>query len=232
MSGVPYRKLPVDVLYDEALSDKAKLFFPEIEYKSRKKGYCYASDNWFAQTFNVSVRTVKRVIRELRQAGYIKTSGKYPNRKIYINTQHDIRDKSVPNDKPIRDKSVPDNESERDTPVQDKGHPCPAKGTNLSNIRAKSVMYNNKRKKKRKRESNKSSLSSSFFSECFLQKFQTRFAPTEKQIPQANAILEQVKGYPEKKLSEFLDKYTGSMFDFPKEVQKQNLKGESRVMLL
>lgn len=50
---------------------------------SQKEGYCFISNDTLAKKFNVSTDTIKRLIKDLKIKGHIKTVGNKP-RKIYI----------------------------------------------------------------------------------------------------------------------------------------------------
>lgn len=67
-----YSIIPADVRYDNELKDKAKLLYGEITSLSDKKGYCYASNKYFADLYNVSITTISLLIKNLVDKGYIE----------------------------------------------------------------------------------------------------------------------------------------------------------------
>ena len=72
MSDKPnyYAIIPADVRYSN-LKPNAKLLYGEITALSGKLGYCYASNNYFAELYGVSKNTVSRWISDLNKLGFI-----------------------------------------------------------------------------------------------------------------------------------------------------------------
>ena len=68
-----YAVIPADVRYDKGLKDKAKLLYGEIVALSNKDGYCYASNKYFADLYEVSITTISLLIKELSEKGDIET---------------------------------------------------------------------------------------------------------------------------------------------------------------
>lgn len=66
-----YAIIPADVRYDTELSANEKLLYGEISALCNKLGYCYATSSYFAELYNVDVRTVRRWLERLVQRGYI-----------------------------------------------------------------------------------------------------------------------------------------------------------------
>ena len=65
-----YAIIPADVRYSN-LKPNAKLLYGEITALSGKLGYCYASNNYFADLYAVSKNTVSRWIGDLNKLGFI-----------------------------------------------------------------------------------------------------------------------------------------------------------------
>lgn len=81
-----YSIIPMEVLLDKALSDKAKLIYAELTSLDSKAGYAWCSNKYLAELFNISVWTVSKCIQELAAGKYIKCEYETDNaRKIYIN---------------------------------------------------------------------------------------------------------------------------------------------------
>ena len=68
-----YAIIPADVRYDNKLKDKAKLLYGEIVALSDKKGYCYASNKYFADLYKVSITTISLLIKNLIDSGYLNS---------------------------------------------------------------------------------------------------------------------------------------------------------------
>lgn len=68
-----YAIIPADVRYDKRLKDKAKLLYGEISSLCNKNGVCWASNNYFANLYGVSVTTISTLIKNLVNRGYLET---------------------------------------------------------------------------------------------------------------------------------------------------------------
>lgn len=63
--------IPATVRYDPALRPNAKLLYGEIRAMASKKGYCWASNRYFARLYGLAEKTIGELIRELAKAGYL-----------------------------------------------------------------------------------------------------------------------------------------------------------------
>lgn len=72
-----YAIIPANVRYDENLTDGAKLLYGEITALTNEKGYCWASNSYFAELYGVSKVTISNWIRQLKKGGYIYSEIKY-----------------------------------------------------------------------------------------------------------------------------------------------------------
>lgn len=63
--------LPSNVRYDKRLKDKAKLLYAEITSLTNEKGFCWASNNYFAELYDINKGTVSKLLAELKNYGYI-----------------------------------------------------------------------------------------------------------------------------------------------------------------
>ena len=86
-----YAIIPANVRYDDRLTPNAKLLYGEITALCNEKGYCWASNSYFAELYKVSKETVSRWISKLEKLGYIRTELIYEQgtksvkeRRIYI----------------------------------------------------------------------------------------------------------------------------------------------------
>jgi hypothetical protein len=79
--------IPADVRYAN-IPGIAKLLYAEITALCNKKGFCWATNGYFANLYKVSERTVQRALVVLQDNNFIKvsfdTSGATNSRKIYI----------------------------------------------------------------------------------------------------------------------------------------------------
>lgn len=104
-----YAIIPADVRYDDRIPANAKLLYGEISALIGADGFCYASNQYFAKIYGLSVDSVTRLFKALEDNGYIKReiekdrSGQVVRRKIFLSV-------SVPQIQP------PDNFT--DTPPQ------------------------------------------------------------------------------------------------------------------
>lgn len=92
-----YAIIPANVRYDKDLVPNAKLLYGEITALCNEKGHCWASNQYFAELYNVSDRTIKNWISQLVDKGYIQRSVKYregtkeiEQRKLFIGRENNF----------------------------------------------------------------------------------------------------------------------------------------------
>ena len=66
-----YAIIPADVRYDERLKANEKLMYGEITCLSNKLGYCFSSNNYFSELYNVTPQAISGWIKNLERCGYI-----------------------------------------------------------------------------------------------------------------------------------------------------------------
>ena len=108
--------LPAKVRYDETLTPNAKLLFAEITALTNSKGFCWASNRYFAQLYNVRIETVSVWISSLEKQGFItrkiiyrKGTKHILNRYIEIYGMGIVKNLNTPIDKILKDNSKPIN---------------------------------------------------------------------------------------------------------------------------
>lgn len=86
-----YAIIPANVRYDKDLAPNAKLLYGEITVLCNEKGYCWASNQYFAELYHVSDRTIKKWVGQLVDKGYIVRTVNYKegtkeieHRKLFI----------------------------------------------------------------------------------------------------------------------------------------------------
>ncbi|ANK63396.1 hypothetical protein AYR56_05195 [Loigolactobacillus backii] len=66
-----YAIIPANVRYDKDLPANAKLLYGEITALCNKKGYCWASNKYFADLYGIKEGSVSRLISKLAKKGYL-----------------------------------------------------------------------------------------------------------------------------------------------------------------
>ena len=64
--------LPATVRYDPALKPNAKLLYAEITALQESTGYCWASNKYLADLFNLKPETITALVGDLVKAGYVE----------------------------------------------------------------------------------------------------------------------------------------------------------------
>lgn len=91
MNKLYYAIIPANVRYDTDLKANAKLLYGEITALCNEKGYCWASNSYFAELYKVSNETISRWISQLIKKGYLNSqiiykvgTKKIEERRLYI----------------------------------------------------------------------------------------------------------------------------------------------------
>lgn len=86
-----YAVIPADVRYDDRIPANAKLLYGEISALIGREGYCFASNQYFADIYGCTPVTIARLISALEDAGHIRralerdSAGQVVCRKIWLN---------------------------------------------------------------------------------------------------------------------------------------------------
>lgn len=110
-----YAVIPAHVRYCKEITPIARLLYGEITALCSKEGYCWASNRYFSELYDVDERTVRRWIQSLKENNFIhveiENEQKNSQRKIWIKESY-----------------TPDKN------VQGGGQSCPGGGTKMSAI--------------------------------------------------------------------------------------------------
>lgn len=86
-----YTIIPAEIRLDKRLSAFDKILYSDILTLSSKKGYCYATNKYFAKVYQLSISTISQSVSKLVEAGHIKRIYEYKKnskmierRKLYI----------------------------------------------------------------------------------------------------------------------------------------------------
>ena len=66
-----YAIIPATVRYSD-ISSSAKLLYAEISALCNKEGYCWATNNYFAELYGISVRSMTRLLSILEKKDFVK----------------------------------------------------------------------------------------------------------------------------------------------------------------
>lgn len=97
-----YGIMPANVRYDKNLKPMEKILYTEITALSNKEGYCFASNSYFGELYEVNKKTVSTWVNNLEKQGYIKIvliykqgTKEITERRIYINQKVSPIDKKT-----------------------------------------------------------------------------------------------------------------------------------------
>lgn len=85
-----YAVIPASVRYDDTIPANAKLLYGEISALIGADGYCYASNQYFADLYGVACETIARLLTKLEKADHIRRvierdeNGQITIRKLFL----------------------------------------------------------------------------------------------------------------------------------------------------
>ena len=79
--------IPATVLYSKTLSAPAKLLYAEISALTNEKGFCWASNEYFAKNHDVAARSIQNWLSELKNGGFIEINYEYSTNTKEIKTR-------------------------------------------------------------------------------------------------------------------------------------------------
>lgn len=108
-----YAIIPANVRYDADLTPNAKLLYGEITALCNEKGYCWAKNEYFAELYSTSEKSITRWIKNLADKGYIETEIKtfrYDDGTVkkmrYVHIDRNVRNQKENIDTDHMDKNV------------------------------------------------------------------------------------------------------------------------------
>jgi hypothetical protein len=90
-----YSIMPANVRYDKNLLANAKILYSEITALCNEKGYCWASNNYFAELYGVSKTSISSWIASLKKGGYIKIEMFYEKGIRHIRITDDMAQENL-----------------------------------------------------------------------------------------------------------------------------------------
>lgn len=151
-----YAVIPANVRYDPSLPAGAKLLYGEITALCSEKGFCWASNNYFADLYQKTGKTISRWVAQLVEEGYIQAhvdKEKGNQRQLYLSQSI-----TLPTDKNVHtygqkcpypmDKNVHTLRTKKSTPMDKNVHHNNTDNTTVNNT-------DNKRKPSKKNLSSK-----------------------------------------------------------------------------
>ena len=90
-----YLKIPYEVSECKNICSTAKLLYGRLLLLEYKHGYIHASNNYLATIFNMSERSITRLLSSLSENNFITIVGRDNfHRKIYLNVKNDYVDRN------------------------------------------------------------------------------------------------------------------------------------------
>lgn len=110
-----YAILTAEIRYDNRLSSLEKLLCAEITALSSKYGYCFATNNYFADLYGISKDTVSKRINHIKEIGHLEVQLLYENKQV---VGRKMKIKQLPFN-PIDEKADTPIDEKIDTPIDE-----------------------------------------------------------------------------------------------------------------
>ena len=171
--------LPANVRYDKKLKPMEKILYTEITALANSKGYCFATNSYFANLYDVHKNTAGTWINNLEKLGYIKS------KIIYETGTKNVKERQLFIVTPINEKIDTYQQKDCDpinkkidTPINEK--------IEDNNTRYNNTRYNNKKINKKEKVEIESVYKSKEFKKAFYDFVDMRYEI--KKIPTKIAI--------------------------------------------
>ncbi|WP_204981789.1 DnaD domain protein [Mammaliicoccus sciuri] len=124
-----YAILTAEIRYDNRLSSLEKLLCAEITALSSKYGYCFATNNYFADLYGISKDTVSKRINHIKNVGHLEVQLLYENKQV---VGRKMKIKQLPFT-PIDEKADTPIDEKIDTPIDEN---VLGNNTSINNIKS------------------------------------------------------------------------------------------------
>ena len=156
--------LPANVRYDKKLKPMEKILYTEITALANSKGYCYATNSYFANLYDVHKNTAGTWINKLEKLGYIKS------KIIYETGTKNVKERRLYIITPINEKIDTYQQKDCD-PINEKVDTPINKKIEDNNTRYNNTRYNNKKINKKEINKEKVEIESVYKSKEFKKAF-------------------------------------------------------------
>ena len=120
-----YAVIPANVRYDKDLTPNAKLLYAEITCLCNQTGYCWSTNRYFAELYNVSNVSISKWINQLIEKGYINSTFEYKEGtkeifKRYLSLVNDpIKEKfNTPHKEKLKDNNTSNNNTSNNNIIE------------------------------------------------------------------------------------------------------------------
>lgn len=76
--------LPAGVRYDDRIPASAKVLYAELSALAEADGYCWAGNDYLAQVFRMTEKSIREQLHALEDAGYIRIEAQRGNHNVMI----------------------------------------------------------------------------------------------------------------------------------------------------